>query len=709
MKRNPALLLLLPLSLCFHNAWAGVAFTDPPGGWTYIFQGDAATPGEADSGFTSLDGTWSHDNGSDEWDGSILGGDLGDENRPGGVMTITDGGLTYLRIQDTGDPRDYGFDDPGSNRKIYFGHDMTLLGATEAVLDEGIVLSFRARIPTTGPLDPLHRDGQEADGVQPYPAGGDGYVTSDGGKGNFVLRQSGAGDIPGGAIAFSLTVTNDTSGGAPTPQANFSGLTMNENAGNVPAGNQVNFGMGTGTNVIAFDPTEWHEFWIVLRKDPSGVGTHQAFIYMDGSLTPQVFSVTSGTGSDYSMSYLAMGMTATPQNSALDVDFVAYKLGAVFPSGAIENLPPELANVSPGPNSLFYPAAQGISLRASTTGTNSLPAEGFRLVLNSEDVSGSLQITGEPQSRNVVYADLRANTLYQGEIVVTDQAGRASTNKLSFDTFSETNSIVMEAEDYNHSSGQFEDNPSAGAYLNALGTPEIDYSDTTEFHGDAADHTYRTSDNPSTRASTDIRRQKYVEADLQEVHVALIQTNEWLNYTRTFPAGSYAAYLRGSSTASQQIQLSRVTGDRTQPDQTTTPLGTFAVPSTGNENAYAYARLTDTSGSPAALELSGLQTLRLTALGANDNLNLNFLILVPASAGGDPEPVRIGSAAVVADSLNFTFNTVAGRSYRVEYKDSLADANWQTFTNFNNVAGATQTVSDSISGRAHRFYRVAGP
>ena len=29
-------------------------------------------------GFASLDGTWSHDNGSDQWDGSAIGGDFGD-------------------------------------------------------------------------------------------------------------------------------------------------------------------------------------------------------------------------------------------------------------------------------------------------------------------------------------------------------------------------------------------------------------------------------------------------------------------------------------------------------------------------------------------------------------------------------------------------------------------------------------------------------
>lgn len=624
--------LLVSLSALGPEALGALAYPDPAGGWTYLFNGDQDTPGEAGSGFTSLDGAWSHDNGSDEWDGSKIGGEFLEGNSPGGVMTVTENGITYLRIQDTGDPRDYGYVDPGSNRKVYFGHDLTERGAAENVLDDGVTLAFRARIPTpsntTAPLDPWHRDGQQAGGVLPYPAEGDGYVTSDGGKGNFVLKQA-----AGGAIAFSLTVTNDTTGGGLTPRANFSGLTMNENAGNVPAGNQVNFGMGTGTNVVAFNPTEWHEFWIVLRKDPSGIGTHQGFIYMDGSLTPHIFSITAGTGDDYAgISYLAIGMTATPQNSALDIDFVAYKLGAEFPTGAVENLPPQILNLSPTPNTVFHPASSGVSFNATATANNSVPPENIKLLLNERDVSASLTITGTAQNRSVTYAGLEANAFYTGQVVVADQQGRASTNKLTFDTFSPASTVVIEAEDYNHSAGQFQDNPLPGAYQDLFGLVDADYSDTTLAPGAAADHIYRTGDNVSTRNSLDYRRPAYVTADRQEVHVALIQSGEWLNYTRTFPNDRWNVYLRSSGPAAARIRLDQVTSDRTQPNQTTAPLGTFEIAGTGNDGAFAYTPLTDAGGNPVAVNLSGVQTIRLTAVSASDNVNLNFLVFVPARA-----------------------------------------------------------------------------
>lgn len=232
------------------NMSAQLAFTPPEGGWDYLYDGADAAFAADGEGFASLDGTWSHDNGSDQWDGSGIGGDFGDENRPGGAQVITEGETTYLRIQDTGDPRDYGFSDPMSNRKVYFGHDLTEDGASETQLDDGVTLIFRARVPVDGPLDVLHPDGQQDNGTRPYPENGDGYVTSDGGKGNFVIKQAG-----GGAIAFSLTTATDTPGGDPNNGVtNFAGLSMNEFAGNAISGD-VNFGQGDGQNVVPFDPT----------------------------------------------------------------------------------------------------------------------------------------------------------------------------------------------------------------------------------------------------------------------------------------------------------------------------------------------------------------------------------------------------------------------------------------------------------------------
>ena len=82
------------MSLCADEALGGAYYEDPPGGWTYIYTGDSAAPG---AGFTALDGTWSHNNGSDQWDRTEIG-----SGKPGGVSILRDGIVTFARLQDTG-------------------------------------------------------------------------------------------------------------------------------------------------------------------------------------------------------------------------------------------------------------------------------------------------------------------------------------------------------------------------------------------------------------------------------------------------------------------------------------------------------------------------------------------------------------------------------------------------------------------------------
>jgi hypothetical protein len=327
----------------------GAAYPPPTGGWTYIYDGDKDTAGAADSGFTSLDGTWSHDNGSDTWDGSKIGGTLADgQNAPGGAMGITEGGVTFLRLQDPGDPRIANFTDSLSNRKLYFGHDISSDSESDTVLDDGVTLSFRARIPTPkntqAPLDQLYLSG--ASGPTAYPDAGDGYLTSDGGKGNFGIKQRSL-----GIISFSLTVPRDNFDDSDPAgaTADFSGLTMNRLNGNAPI-NGVDFPSAGDFRGVALDPTQWHEFWITIKADSTGTGTHEVAVYLDGSTTATTnLVVTAGDGDDFpSTPYLAMGGSRTAESYALDVDFFAYKVGAEAPTGTTTQKPQFTSIVTSG-------------------------------------------------------------------------------------------------------------------------------------------------------------------------------------------------------------------------------------------------------------------------------------------------------------------------------------------------------------------------
>ncbi|MDA1273565.1 MAG: hypothetical protein O2960_05880 [Verrucomicrobia bacterium] len=661
------------------------------GGWNYAYEGDKATYAPPGGEFASLDGTWSHDNGSDEWDGSGIGGAFGDANRPGGAMIITEGNLNYLRIQDTGDPRDYGYADPSSNRKVYLGHDLSANGATETVMDDGVTLNFRARIPTSGSLDSLHRDGQQANGVQPYPAGGDGYVTSDGGKGNFVIKQA-----AGGAIAFSLTTAADTPGGNPTDRpTGFNGLSFNEFAGNAISGN-VNFGQGDGANIIPFDPTQWHDIWITIEKDSANVGTHVASIYVDGNLTPNVFKVTSGPGSDFGGSYIAMGSTATPQNSALDIDYYRVKFGVVPPTGAIRekldilDLLPVIAasNVSP---------SAGVTFRATTDG--SIPKENIKVVLNGIDYSSALEVTGSEKNWSVALKTLQENRVYTGEVLVRGSGGGTLSGLLAFNTFS-NNNPTFEAENWNFDRGQFINNPglpfSANGYFDkgtGVNTEGIDFHElSAEFDINTPNPLrYPLSGNmPNTVPNTnEAGRAKYANNPDDDFSVNNTQVGEWLNYTGNFTTGDANIYLRASG-GSFEVQLDRVTSSASQANQTTQKLGTFKSQSGGG---YVWVPLTNDAGALQALPLSGETTLRATILSGSPVLN--FFMVTPAVEVVIPGPTETTLVAKLAGT-QLTLSWEGGGSLQ---STAELGGNWSA------VSNASSPYTTQASG-SQRFFRV---
>ena len=67
-----------------------------------------------------------------------------------------------------------------------------------------------------------------------------------------------------------------------------------------------------------------------------------------------------------------------------------------------------------------------------------------------------------------------------------------------------------------------------------------------------------------------------------------------------------------------------------------------------------------------------------------------------------------GSATIVnGNTVRLTFPVLPGRSYQVEYKDSLTDATWQPLGSPTVASGSTLTVDDNITTHAQRFYRLS--
>ncbi len=331
MKDRIVWLMIMVICLAA-AAQAGVDYAEPAGGWFYIMQGD--------SDVVELANGWYEDN--TEWDGGGIETVLGTAPalpQPGGVEYVVDGDVTYLRIQDAGDTRDYGWGtNSRDNRKMCFWRNLSDDGlsaaAGDTLLDDGVTLSFRARLSTTaagGPLNDAYFNG--GGGPVAWPTLGDGHEIHNSGNGMIGIHQKfpiDAADDDGAVIAFSLTSIPDND-----RTHDVVGLTMSGLSGTTPSGTVDTGDSGATRNyTTAFDTTEWHEFWITIIADTSGGGTHKVIVYMDGELAGgQEFHVTAGHGdnSGNKPAFLQVGSTNSDDAMAVDIDFLAYKPGVHAP------------------------------------------------------------------------------------------------------------------------------------------------------------------------------------------------------------------------------------------------------------------------------------------------------------------------------------------------------------------------------------------
>jgi hypothetical protein len=264
--------------------------------------------------------------------------------------------------------------------------------------------------------------------------------------------------------------------------------------------------------------------------------------------------------------------------------------------------------------------------------------------------SPGLTVTGIGTSSASVTLALAANTIYPSVIVSTvDADGLTASVTNYFDTL--TPNLVIEASDFNFSSGQFFDTSSNGSlalYQGKVGNAGIDEQKATRT---APESYYRPSDavimqnaSPNLGTPPSLTEQKFVTAaaggDLVDVEqeVGFNTPGDWLNYTRTYGSGGSApngtynvwCYL-ATSGSGVELSLSQVTSSTSQTGQTTNFLGNFGSSSfTDNGyNNYVYVPLLDQYGNRAAITLnSGQQTLKSTVVG---NPNIAFYMLVPVA------------------------------------------------------------------------------
>lgn len=406
-------------------------------------------------------------------------------------------------------------------------------------------------------------------------------------------------------------------------------------------------------NIGWYDANDWNNY---TRNFPSGLYNVYARMASPGSSTLSLSRVTSGYGTatqtteplgsfvmegglgwsiygyvpltdaSGNMVKLSLGglatLRATAGGNANSQFFMLVPANTNLPS--ITGLYPDGAVMFQPTNKLSFTAhsTAGINpgnITVTLTVTNNVQQYSTNLTS-----ANGLTITGDANTRSVSYAGLVPQTRYTAVIKVTDLANNTITLNPKFDTYSPV--LTFEAEDWDYEGGQYLNNPAPNAYANRVGYEGIDYHDANG----TGNHPYRPGDTMSADGIQDTPRAQYVAASAPDYAVGYFASPEWINYTRTYPAGTYNIYGRfAAGGATSGLSLALVTSGAGTTTQTLQPLGTFTVANTGGWGTFQFVPLRDAYGNLAEVTLSGAKTLQLKRTSGED-ANVNFLMVVPA-------------------------------------------------------------------------------
>ena len=335
-------------------------------------------------------------------------------------------------------------------------------------------------------------------------------------------------------------------------------------------------------------------------------------------------------------------------------------------------VPPVINNLFPQ-NMIFVNPASNISFNVSSPSGFTINNSGIHMVLNgTNDVSGSLAISGSASSKNVTYSGLQSNSTYTVSISVTDVSNLTVSASTYFQTMwfgIQPVTYLWEAEDWDFNSGQYIDNPDLcsasgdpNCYFGKVGVAYVD-----EYNLSGASGPYRSGDPMGQAPSGDYSRPNLYSADRIDYCINPFVGNpsytgaEWVNYTRDWPNSTnwVIARLATDIGHSGSLEMNLV-----NPGVSTNVLGAFTINGGLGWSTFEYVYLKDTNGNNNVnVVLNGKETLQVTSGG---NLLPNFFMLVAAQldlpllnnlypTGTHPfEP---------ANALSFTVTTAAGATF----------------------------------------------
>ena len=218
----------------------------------------------------ALDGTWDHNNNSDQWDGTVPS-----SGNPGGVSIVPikdepENNALLMVDSVTSSGRN-------NNRRLALTHNLAIHeGVQPTFLKSGATIAFRIRVPHSSPylID-------SPNGLAPHANA----------KGIINLRGN------GGRISFSMGIKGTD---ALFPDDGF-------------------FVSDSNSPVFySLDPTVWNEFWITIQESKNNNQLYELRAYRNGSIEPFISrAVGLSTGTEESFPYISLQLSSTSETAAV--------------------------------------------------------------------------------------------------------------------------------------------------------------------------------------------------------------------------------------------------------------------------------------------------------------------------------------------------------------------------------------------------------
>jgi hypothetical protein len=216
-----------------------------------------------------------------------------------------------------------------------------------------------------------------------------------------------------------------------------------------------------------------------------------------------------------------------------------------------------ISGLYPNGTNMFQPSANLAFTASSPAGITNVTVQltvqnlysGQSFIKNLTPALG-LTITGPSTAENVS-AVLASNTLYTAVIQVRDANGVVASQTVTFDTIAPV--YTWEAEDWNYTSngvsGLFIDNPQTNGYAGLLTSDGVDAHNANgpspyRIGGDAGGGGLATE--AINIPESNYKRLQFIGTGKTDYDVGFTDGNDFANYTRTFPAGTYNLFVRAA-------------------------------------------------------------------------------------------------------------------------------------------------------------------